>query len=98
MGFCIYLGDYLISWKSKKQTIVFTSTIKVEYHAMASSVGELSWLMYECIFRDFQDEHLRATFSFLFFFSDNQSELMQKSPIFHELTKHIKIDCHIVHD
>jgi hypothetical protein len=35
--FCIFLGDYLISCKNKKQSIVFQSSTETEYHAMTST-------------------------------------------------------------
>jgi hypothetical protein len=37
-GFCIFLSDSLISWKTKKQYIVSQSSTEVEYCAMASPV------------------------------------------------------------
>jgi hypothetical protein len=43
-GFCIFLGDYLISWKSKKQSIVFQSSTETEYHAITSTTNKIVWL------------------------------------------------------
>nr|GEW67074.1 hypothetical protein [Tanacetum cinerariifolium] len=41
---CQFLGRRLISWQCKKQTIVATSIIKVEYVATASGCGQVLWI------------------------------------------------------
>jgi len=41
-GYAFYLGEPLISWKSKKLGVVSKSSAKAEYKAMASVVYEIT--------------------------------------------------------
>ncbi|XP_022868580.1 uncharacterized protein LOC111388136 [Olea europaea var. sylvestris] len=43
-GFCIFLDDFLISWKSKKHIVISRFSIKIKYHAMESTTTGIVWL------------------------------------------------------
>ena len=91
IGYCIFVGRNLVSWKSKKQSIVFRSTAESKYRAMAQSVCEIMWLhqlLMEVGIKPPVPTKL---------WCDTQVALhIASNPVFQEQTKHIEIDCHFV--
>lgn len=43
-GFIVKVGDSLINWGAKKQTIVALSTCEAEYFAMSFGAEEIAWM------------------------------------------------------
>ncbi|KAE9592424.1 putative RNA-directed DNA polymerase [Lupinus albus] len=77
-GFCIFLGDSLVSWKTKKQNIVSRSSSEAEYRALGSLACEIQWLNY--LFADFQIPIQNPTSVYC----DNKSTIyLAHNPVFH---------------
>ncbi|KAK8935861.1 hypothetical protein KSP39_PZI014010 [Platanthera zijinensis] len=43
-GYCMFLGGNLVTWRSKKKSVVSRSSAEAEYKAMALGICELLWL------------------------------------------------------
>lgn len=43
-GYCVFLGNSLVSWSSKKQPVVSRSGTESEYRAIVDLAAELTWI------------------------------------------------------
>ncbi|KAL0305206.1 UNVERIFIED_CONTAM: Retrovirus-related Pol polyprotein from transposon RE2 [Sesamum angustifolium] len=78
---------------TKKQAIVCRSFAEAAYRSIASTVCELLWISY--ILADFGI----TVVSPIPFHCDNKAAIhITENLVFHERTKHLNIDCHIVRD
>ena len=92
-GFSIYLGESLISWKSKKQQTISRSSSEAEYYALAATTCELQWITY--LLHDLHIQHQQPAL----LYCENQVVIqIAHNQVFHKWTKHIEIDFHVVRE
>jgi hypothetical protein len=93
IGFLTFLGNSLLSWRSKKQSVVSRSSAEAESRSMANVVYELTWLKY--LLHNMMVSHSSP----MTLYCDNQAALhITSNLVSHEHTKHIELDCHLVHE
>ncbi|KAJ9542196.1 hypothetical protein OSB04_028702 [Centaurea solstitialis] len=89
-GSCHFLGGKLVSWSSKKQNCVSTSTVEAEYVAAASCCSQALWMQTQL--RDYG-----YTFNKIPILCDNKSAIViLENPVQHSKTKHIDIRYHFL--
>ncbi|XP_021986072.1 uncharacterized mitochondrial protein AtMg00810-like [Helianthus annuus] len=92
-GYCVYLGDNLISWSSKRQSTISRSSAEAEYRGVANVVAEVCWL--RNLLLELCHPISRATLVYC----DNVSAVyLSGNPVQHQRTKHIELDIHFVRE
>ncbi|GJV84746.1 ribonuclease H-like domain-containing protein [Tanacetum coccineum] len=90
-GYCVFLGDSLVTWKRKKQSSLSRSSAEAEYGNMASATFEVIWL--SNLLSDMGVKNILP----VVMYCDNSSALqIAAKPVFHEKSKHFEIDVHLV--
>ncbi|WVZ64439.1 hypothetical protein U9M48_013949 [Paspalum notatum var. saurae] len=92
-GFCVFVGDSLVSWSSKRQPTVSRSSAEAEYRGVANAVAECTWLRQ--LLGELHCPVPKATVTYC----DNVSSVyMSRNPVHHRRTKHIELDVHFVRE
>ncbi|XP_026379636.1 uncharacterized protein LOC113274473 [Papaver somniferum] len=90
-GYCLFLGNSLISWRSKKQSVVSRSSSEAEYRALAHTTSEIVWLRWLL-----QDMGVTSSEPTPLSYDNKVAIHIAHNDVFHERTEHIEIDCHFV--
>ena len=90
-GYCMFLAGNLVSWSSKKQNVVSTSSTEAEYRSLSNGAAKLTWLQSLLAEMNIKLEKRPILWC------DNKSAIaLAENPVFYGRTKHIEIDVHFV--
>nr|KYP36155.1 Retrovirus-related Pol polyprotein from transposon TNT 1-94 [Cajanus cajan] len=91
-GASIFVGPNLISWWSKKQTVVARSSTEAEYRSLALATAEVMWI--QTLLSEQQVSHHTPVV-----YCDNMSTVaLAHNPVLHARTKHMKLDLFFVRE
>lgn len=92
-GYCVFPGQNLISWQSKKQHTVSRSSTEAEYRSLAQVVAEISWIS------SLLDKLKSPPSRIPIIWCDNLSTVhLSANLVLHARTKHIKLDLYFVRE
>ncbi|KAJ0798162.1 putative RNA-directed DNA polymerase [Helianthus annuus] len=92
-GYCVFLGDNLISWSSKRQPTVSRSSAEAEYRGVANAVAEATWIRNLLL-----ELHLPLRSASIVYCDNVSAVYLSDNPVQHQRTKHIEIDIHFVRE
>lgn len=92
-GYCVYLGENLISWSSKRQQTVSRSSAEAEYRGVANALAETCWLRNLLL-----ELHIPMKKATLIFCDNVSSVYLSSNPVKHQRTKHVELDLHFVRE
>ncbi|XP_021745653.1 uncharacterized protein LOC110711549 [Chenopodium quinoa] len=90
LSYAVFLGDSLVSWKTKKQATVSKSSAEAEYRSMPFAASELVWV--EGLLQ------LQVPLPITIYCDNKSAEHMAHNPVFHNKTKHLKRDIHYIRE
>ena len=92
-GYCVFLGDNLVSCSSKRQPTLSKSSAEAEYRGVANVVSESCWI--RNLLLELHCPVKKATMVYC----DNMSAIyLSANPVQHQRTKHIEMDIHFVRE
>ncbi|KAI9169035.1 hypothetical protein LWI28_005826 [Acer negundo] len=90
-GYCTFVWGNLVTWRSKKQSVVSKSNVEAEFRAMAQGICEGVWL------KKVLTELRMPQDGVVQLYCDNQyAILIARNPVLHDQTKHVEIDRHFI--
>ncbi|GKB35261.1 ribonuclease H-like domain-containing protein [Tanacetum coccineum] len=91
LGYCVFLGDNLLSWSAKRQYTLSRSSAAAVYRGVANIVVETAWLR-----NHLRELHSPLSTATLVYYDNVSVVYMSANSVQHQRMKHIEIDIHFV--
>ncbi|GJW96750.1 ribonuclease H-like domain-containing protein [Tanacetum coccineum] len=91
LGYCVFLGNNLLSWSSKRQSTLSRSSAEAEYRGVANAFAETCCNL-------LRELHTPLSSAILVYSNNVSAIYLSCNPVQHQRTKHIEIDIHFVRD
>lgn len=90
-GYCSFVGGNLVTWRSKKQSVLARSSVEAEFRVVAHGICELLWLK-KLLF------NLRIQCEVpMKLYCDNKAAIsIAHNPVQHDKTKRVEVDKHFI--
>jgi hypothetical protein len=85
------LGEFLVSWLSKKQSLVSLSIVEVEYILVIICCTHVLWIK-----QNLKDIEVEYDEPILIFCDNTNAISISKNPMMHSKTKHIMVKSHFL--
>ncbi|GJS69380.1 ribonuclease H-like domain-containing protein [Tanacetum coccineum] len=86
-GYFVFLGNNLVSWKSKKQSMLAKSSAEAEYRAMNTVTCEVIWIN-----KILNDLNVQLSLTVSIHCDKSSAIQIAANPVFYEKTKHFEIE------
>ena len=91
-GYCVYIGQNIVSWLGKKQPTVARSSTEAEYKALANAASKVLWTIQ--VMKDLKK--FDTNYMTKIWCDNNSAIALATNPVFHARTKHVEVDFHFV--
>ncbi|XP_062082167.1 uncharacterized mitochondrial protein AtMg00810-like [Humulus lupulus] len=90
-GYCSFVGGNLVTWRSKKQTVVARSNVEAEFRVVAHGICEMIWI------KRLLEELKSSQSTPMKLYYDNKAAIaIAHNPVLHDHTKHVEVDKHFI--
>ncbi|GJS29321.1 ribonuclease H-like domain-containing protein [Tanacetum coccineum] len=93
LGYCVFFGNNLLSWSSKRQHTLSHFSAEAEYRGVTNAIAEPSWLW--ILLREL---HSPLHFMTIVYCDSVSVVYLSSNPVQHQRMKHIETDIHFVRD